>query len=152
MELAFYSAEGWESWDVSAAPVIPERMPVLIDDDLVFEDRAGPRPAAVANRWMRLRPTEGCPAPKSWEYYARILRDWIVLADEHGVEVFGDRDRLKFLLSTYAVDRSCGRPERRLEATTWNQHVGVLAAFYRWAVAEGYAAAPCEGSSATARR
>jgi site-specific recombinase XerD len=84
---------------------------------------------------------EGCAAPKSWEYYARILRDWIVFAGEHGLNVFDSRDRLKALLSTYAVDRACGPVERHLGASTWNQHMSVLATFYRWAMAEGYASA-----------
>ena len=42
-------------------PLIPERMPVLIDDDLRFEDGPGaPRPAVVVNRWLRELPASGC--------------------------------------------------------------------------------------------
>ncbi|WP_371551389.1 hypothetical protein OG266_38420 [Streptomyces sp. NBC_00554] len=116
-------------------------MAFLVDDDLLFEDGRGVRATAVANEWLRLRPTENCPAPSSWGTYARILRDWIVAAQMHGVEVFDTRDRLKALLSTYAVDRATGDPRQRLGAVTWNQHVSVLGMFYRWAMAEQYATA-----------
>lgn len=51
MILGFFSSRGWESWDVEHWPLIPEGMPVLVDDDLCFEDGpAAPRPAAVVNR------------------------------------------------------------------------------------------------------
>ena len=44
MTLSFFSSQGWESWDIERRPLIPERMPVLIDDDLRFEDGpAAPR-------------------------------------------------------------------------------------------------------------
>lgn len=91
---------------------------------------------------LRLRPTENCPAPSSWGTYARILRDWIAAAQLHEIEVFDTRDRLKALLSTYAVDRATGAPKRRLGAVTWNQHMSVLGMFYRWAMAEQHAACP----------
>lgn len=32
-ELLF--APGWESWDITSRPLIPERIPVLVDDDLL---------------------------------------------------------------------------------------------------------------------
>ena len=41
MELTFFSSEGCEAWDVEARPAIPERMPVLVDDDLCFDDDSG---------------------------------------------------------------------------------------------------------------
>jgi hypothetical protein len=47
---------------------------------------------------------------------------------------------LRSALSAYAGHR-LGRVESRWEPTTWNLHVNVLGAFYRWAAAEGYAAA-----------
>jgi hypothetical protein len=46
MQLTFFSSVGWESWDVEARPAIPDRMPVLVDDDLRFDDDGGPRPTA----------------------------------------------------------------------------------------------------------
>ncbi|MER5665037.1 hypothetical protein [Streptomyces mirabilis] len=63
MEVAFYSSDSWESWGLSAKPVIPEGMAFLIDDDLLFQDEHGLRATAAANEWLRLRPTEKCPAP-----------------------------------------------------------------------------------------
>ncbi len=83
----------------------------------------------------------GCPEPGSWGVYARAARDWAAFLSDHGVGLFDHRDRLKAALGSYAVRRGCGPLEVRLTATTWNQHVSILASLYRWAVAEGYAAA-----------
>ncbi len=59
-------------------PLVPEGMPVLVDDDLLFEDWPGcPRPAAVVNRWLRELPACGVPAPRSWAAYARAVKDWV---------------------------------------------------------------------------
>ena len=45
MLMTFFISAGWESWDLQDRPLIPEGMPVLIDDDLLFEDGPGvPRP------------------------------------------------------------------------------------------------------------
>lgn len=43
MLINLFSAQGWESWGLDHRPLIPERMPVLIDDDLRFEDGPGRR-------------------------------------------------------------------------------------------------------------
>jgi hypothetical protein len=54
-------------------------MPVLVDDDLLFEDAPGrPRPALVANQWLRELPMSGAPSPNTWQAYVRALRDWLV--------------------------------------------------------------------------
>ena len=141
MILGFFTSRGWESWDVSRRPVLPEEMPVLVDDDLLFEDEDGPRPTTVVNRWLRGLPASGCPAPRSWVVYARVLRDWAVFGAERGVGLFDGRDGLRSLLGSYAAYRACGPVRVRLEASTWAQHVSVLAGFYRWAVAEEHAVA-----------
>ena len=36
--LIFFSSRGWQSWDLESRPLIPEGMPVLVDDDLLLED------------------------------------------------------------------------------------------------------------------
>lgn len=38
MLVHFFSSEGWQSWGLGSQPLIPERMPVLIDDDFLFAD------------------------------------------------------------------------------------------------------------------
>lgn len=114
---------------------------MLVDDDLLFEDERGSRASTVVNQWLRELPVSGCPAPRSWAVYARILRDWAVFAAEHGVGVLTGREQLRSLLGAYAVYRACGPVRVRFEASTWAQHVSVLSGFYRWAVAEGYAIA-----------
>jgi len=48
MFLTFFSSRGWESWDVEHRPLIPERMPVLIDDDLLSSRTARELPE---RRW-----------------------------------------------------------------------------------------------------
>ncbi|MEU0214902.1 site-specific integrase [Streptomyces sp. NPDC006265] len=142
MILSFFSSRGWESWDIEHRPLIPEGMPVLVDDDLRFEDGpAAPRPAAVVNRWLRELPASGAPAPNSWENYARVLKKWMEFLAVHGVGLFDSRERLKAGLSRYAEHRTAGPLKARFAATTWGQHMSILSLFYRWAINEGYATA-----------
>lgn len=42
-----FSSAGWESWDVRTRPVIPDGMPVLVDDDLA-EVGIDPSPQVIA--------------------------------------------------------------------------------------------------------
>ena len=140
--LDFFSSEGWASWDLQHRPLIPERMPVLIDDDLRFEDGpAAPRPATVVNRWLRELPSSGCPAASSWESYARVVKGWAEFLTEHGVALFDSRAKLKAALGAYAEYRATGPVKERFAATTWGRHMSVLSLFYRWAMAEGHAQA-----------
>ena len=142
MILSFFSSQGWESWDVGHRPLIPEGMPVLIDDDLRFEDGPGaPRPSVAVNRWLRELPSSGAPSPKSWEYYARAVREWMEFLAVHGVALFDSRARLKQALGKYAGHRAAGPVAERLAATTWAQHMSILSLFYRWAIGEGHAEA-----------
>ena len=141
MELTFFSSVGWESWDVDARPVIPDRMPVLVDDDLLFDDGGGSRPCVAVNLWLRELPTSGAPAPGTWAVYARVVRDWMIFCGEQGIGVFGGREDLRAVLGAYAAYRADGPEQARFEATTWNQHMSVLSSFYQWAVAEGHAVA-----------
>ncbi|MBS2963822.1 site-specific integrase [Actinocrinis puniceicyclus] len=142
MILSFFSSTGWRSWDLEYRPLIPEGMPVLVDEDLRFEDGpAAPRPAAVVNRWLRELPASGAPSPSSWESYARAVKGWAEFLAVHGVGLFDTRERLKAGLSRYAEHRAAGPLASRFAATTWGQHMSILSLFYRWAMAEGYAAA-----------
>jgi len=142
MQLTFFSAEGWETWDVDRAPVIPAGMPVLIDDDLIFEDGPGrPRPVLAVNRWLTELPVSGAPSPNSWAYYARVIKAWMEFVAGCGIDVFGSREALKAALGKYAGHRAAGPVKDRFVASTWNQHVSVLGVFYRWAISEGYASA-----------
>lgn len=144
MILSFFSSRGWESWDVEHRPLIPEGMPVLVDDDLRFEDGpAAPRPAAVVNRWLRELPASGAPAPSSWENYARAVKEWTEFLAEHGVGLFDSRVRLKAVLSRYAEHRAAGplkarmayRPGGLLASKIHLKHIAV-------ATTEGYASRP----------
>lgn len=140
MQIARFRRDGWESWDLSRRPVITSGMPVLIDDDLRFEDSPGqPRATAAMNSWLRQLPTRGGNSPHTWMVYARVLRDWANFLAAHKISVFDSREKLKDGLGAYSTYRSMGPVDARLEATTWNQHISVLGAFYRWACAEGHA-------------
>lgn len=142
MILSYFSSRGWESWDVTHRPLIPERMPVLVDDDLAFENGPGaPRPTVAVNRWLRELPARGAPAPNTWGTYARVVKEWMEFLAEHGVDVFDSRERLKLGLSRYAEHRATGPLKQRFAATTWGQHMSVLSMFYRWALEESYAQA-----------
>lgn len=122
--------------------MIPERMPVLIDGDLRFEDGAvEARPAVVVNGWLRGLPASGCPAPSSWVSYARVVKAWLEFLTEHGVGLFDTRERLQYALGKYAEHRATGPTSQRFAATTWGRHVSVLSLFYRWALEEGHAQA-----------
>ena len=74
--LHFFSPIGWEQWDLCERPFIRDKMPVLIDEDLRFEDGRGPRPATVMNRWLRELAISGAPSPNSWRTYAQALKSW----------------------------------------------------------------------------
>lgn len=136
-----FVSEQWEAWDIEYRPTIPEAMPVLVDDDLRFEDERGPRATVAVNRWLLEQPSDGAPAPNSWLSYARVVREWMEHLAEHGIGLLDERVRLKAALSSYAVVRSHGPIEMRFEATTWNQHMSILSKFYRWAIREHYAPA-----------
>jgi hypothetical protein len=133
MLMTFFSSATWESWGLSSQPVIPDRMPILLDDDLLFEDSAGPRVTTVINRWAQELPANGCPAPNSRETYVRVMRDWTLFLASRGIQLFDSRRELRRGLSAYAVHRACGPLKERFAASTWNQHMSILSLFYGWA-------------------
>ncbi|GGZ42974.1 hypothetical protein [Streptomyces bluensis] len=141
MLMTYFSWTSWESWGLSSQPVIPDLVPLLIDDDLHLEDSAGPRVTTVINRCAQELPANGCPAPESWEAYVRVARDWTVFLADHGIQLFDNRAELRRGLSAYAVYRACGPLKARFAASTWNQHMSILSLFYRWAEDEGFASA-----------
>lgn len=135
--LHYFSADGWESWAAAQRPVIPERMPVLIEDDFRFEDERGPRPTRAVNSWLRTLPTTGAPSPASWKVYAGAARDWLVHLDRYGLSPFSDRVDLVAALGVYADRRLSGSLDQRIGTSTWNLHMTALTGFYAWAVTEG---------------
>lgn len=50
------------------------------------------------------------PGASSWGTYARILRDWFVSAQPHGVEIFDTRDQLKALCLKLGQTKDRSRP------------------------------------------
>ena len=141
MLLHYFSPDGCDEWDLRDRPLIRAGMPVLIDEDLRFEDEHGPRPATVINRWLRELPVSGAASPRTWRTYAQVLRAWVEFLNAHGFTVFGDRRQLRDALSAYAEHRLSGPAEVRLAPASWNLAVKALSAFYTWAAAEGHLAA-----------
>jgi site-specific recombinase XerD len=141
VNLIFFSSVGWKDWDVERQPLIRSGMPVLVDDDLLFEDGCGLRATVVVNQWLWELPVSGAPSPNTWEVYARALKGWSEFLAEHGVLMFGPRDQLRAALGGYAGYRLAGPLEVRLAESSWNLHVGVVAQFYEWAEQEGHAVA-----------
>jgi site-specific recombinase XerD len=138
--LHHYVSGGWEGWDVRAVPLIPDGMPILVDDDLRFEDGNVCRPAGVMSRWLRELPVSGAPSPRTWWAYAGVLKGWAEFLAGRGVDVFADRQELRDAVSVYAEHRLSGPLDVRLRPASWNLVVKTLAAFYGWAAAEGHVA------------
>lgn len=137
----YFSSAGWDRWGLRERPLIREKTPVLLDDDLKFEDASGPRPTTVMNRWLRELPVSGAPSPKTWRAYAQVLKGWAEFLDERRIPVFADRQRLRDALSLYAEYRLSGPLEARWGAASWNLAVKTLSAFYQWGEAEGHVVA-----------
>lgn len=141
MILHCFGSRGWEEWDVQRAPLIPEGMPVFVDDDLRFEDETGSRPAAVMNRWLRELPVSGAPSLRTWRTYAWVLKAWAEFLVDRDVGLFADRQQLRDAVSVYAEHRLSGPLDVRLRPASWNLAVKTLGAFYQWAATEGHVAA-----------
>jgi len=68
----YFSLDGCDEWDLRGRPLIRAGTPLLIDDDLRFEDGHGPRAATVMNRWLRELPISGAPSPRTWRTYDAV--------------------------------------------------------------------------------
>ncbi|MCX5370137.1 MULTISPECIES: tyrosine-type recombinase/integrase [unclassified Streptomyces] len=141
MHLIYFSREGWESWGLSSKPLVRAGMPVLIDDDLLFEDAGVARPTVVVNQWLQNLPLNGAPAQKTWKTYAQAMKPWLEYLTEVGVHPFADRETLRAALSSFSEYRFSGPLSARWDVSTWNQNVNTVARFYQWAVEEGYCTA-----------
>lgn len=82
--LHYFDPAGCDEWDLRGRPLIRTGMPVLIDEDLRFEDEHAPRPATVINRWLRELPISGAPSPRTWRTYAGVLKAWVEFLDARG--------------------------------------------------------------------
>ncbi|MFC1410764.1 site-specific integrase [Streptacidiphilus sp. N1-12] len=141
MHLTYFSSKDWKSWDLERPPLIPEGMPVLADEDLIFEDNGVPRPAAVANLWLRELPISGAPARRTWKSYAQALRNWFEFLATIDVHPFDERTVLRAALAAFSEYRFAGPLEERWDEGTWDQNISTVARFYAWAVDEGHCAA-----------
>jgi len=138
MLVHYFTSDGCDEWDLSDRPVIRAGMPVLIDDDLRFEDERGSRPTTVINKWLRELPVSGASSPRTWRTYAQVLKAWVVFLGARGFDVLGDGRQLRDALSAYAEHRLSGPLEARLAPASWNLAVKTLSAFYTWAAAQGH--------------
>jgi hypothetical protein len=134
MLLTYFIRDGWESWDLGREPLIRQDMPVLIDDDLRFEDEHGPRPTVGVNAWLRELPISGVPAAKSWRSYAQAMRSWLEFLASRSMHPFAERADLRAALGAFAEYRLAGPVEARWDGATWNHRVNVMSRFCSWAV------------------
>jgi len=139
--LHYFSSTGWQEWDVQGQPLIRSGMPVLVDDDLRFEDDGIPRATAAMNRWLRELPISGAPSPCTWRVYAQALKAWAEFLASHSIDPFADRQQLRDALSLYAEHRLSGPLDSRLRPKSWNLAVQTISAFYQWATIEGHVTA-----------
>ncbi|MEU5384177.1 site-specific integrase [Kitasatospora cineracea] len=138
MHLIYFNSQDWESWGLGRKPLIPDGMPILIDEDLVFEEGGVRRPTAVANLWLRELPVSGAPAQKTWKSYAQAVRSWLEFLADRQVDPFGDRNELRAALSAFSEYRFAGPLEARWDRGTWDQNVNTVTRFYKWACDEGH--------------
>ncbi|MEY9840502.1 site-specific integrase [Streptacidiphilus sp. EB103A] len=138
MHLIFFNAADWESWGLDGRPLIPQGMPILVDDDLVFEEAGTLRPAAVANLWFRELPLNGARGQKTWKSYAQAVRSWMEFLATVNVAPFGERATLRAALSAFSEYRFAGPLKARWDEGTWTQNINTVARFYAWAVEEGH--------------
>jgi len=138
MHLIFFSSAGWDRWDLGGQPLIPEGMPVLIDDDLRFEDAGVPRATVAANLWLQELPISGAPSPRTWKKYAQALKSWLEFLARAGVHPFGAREDLRLALSSFSEFRFSGPLDARWDGATWNQSINTVARFYQWAEEAGH--------------
>lgn len=122
-------------------PLLREQMPLLVDEDLRFEDATGVRPVVVMNRWLRELPVSGAPSPRTWRTYAQVLKGWAEFLEHRRIPLFADRPRLRQALSLYAEYRLSGPLEVRWAPASWKLAVNALSGFYQWARDEGHAPA-----------
>ncbi|HEY3690542.1 MAG TPA: site-specific integrase [Pseudonocardiaceae bacterium] len=141
MKMIFFSPSGWESWDVERPPLVRSGMPVLVDDDLLFEDGQRPRATVAANQWLRELPVSGATSPNTWTVYAQALKGWLEFLAVQQVPAFGPCPELRAALGVYAEHRLAGSLEARLSESSWNLYIGVIAQFYDWAVEKGHTTA-----------
>ena len=136
-----FSPDGWEGWSLRGRPAIRDQMPVLIDDDLRFEDGCGPRPATVMNEWLRELPITGAAESPDVAGLRSGAEELGGIPCGAAGPVFADHRELRESLSAYAEYRLAGPLEARLAPASWNLAVKTLSAFYSWAAAEGRAGA-----------
>ncbi|MFI0219977.1 hypothetical protein [Streptomyces lydicus] len=75
-------------------------MPIIVDDDLRFEDAAGvPRPAMVGNHYLRELPLNGAPAARAWRNTAISLCGWMTYLQGLGGDPLGHREELRAALN-----------------------------------------------------
>lgn len=90
-------------------------MPVLLDDDLRFEDARGRRATTVVNDWLRELPINKVPAWRSWWAYARAVVPWLEFLRRYGVDALGAQEELRAALSAFAEFRLAGPLAERWE-------------------------------------
>ncbi|WP_116765304.1 tyrosine-type recombinase/integrase [Arthrobacter sp. H-02-3] len=120
---------------------IPEGTPLIIDDDLLFQDSDKNRPSWIVNAWIINRSHEPRISTRTLNIYLGALLAWLVFLRRNGFELLGDRASLQAALGLYADFQLSGKCKRRWANSTWDLNITCISEFYKWAISENYAKA-----------
>lgn len=115
--------------------------PLIIDDDLLFEEDGKERPSSLVNSYIISRSHEPRTSMRTLEIYVDALLAWLVFLDRIGTDLVSTRDELKAALGVYAEFQLSGKDKRRWANSTWNLNVTAISEFYKWAREEELAGA-----------
>jgi len=112
---------------------ILEGTPLIIDEDLKFEDSGTGRDTWVINSWLIARSHDPNISPRTLDVYLDALLPWLCFLVTIEVDLLGNRTALKAALGLYAEHRLSGHHRKRWANSTWNLHVTAISEFYKWA-------------------
>lgn len=120
---------------------ILEGTPLIIDDDLLFEDIGRDRPSWIINAWIINRSHEPRISIRTLNIYMGALLAWLVFLRSNGFDLLGDRPSLQAALGRYAEFQLSGKHKKRWANSTWDLNITAISEFYKWAISENYATA-----------
>ena len=120
---------------------IIEGIPLIIDDDLRFQDAGMQRPTWVVNHWIISCSHGPQISLRTLNIYMSAAFAWLLFLQEKGFDPLGDRDSLQAALGLYAEFRLSGKHTKRWANSTWNLNISAISGFYKWAIAKKYAKA-----------
>jgi site-specific recombinase XerD len=108
---------------------LPAGLPLLFTDD--------GSPHRLLNDWIASLPQHNVRSLRSWDTYARSVRQFAEFLDKRQVDLLDDPATVRQALGDYADHRLQGDLKVRLDRQSFRLHVEHLEKFYTWAVEEG---------------